>query len=112
MARLNGVTASAVAQWEHPRGTRPSIERLQGIATATRVSVAWLLSGGAMRPDKRAQYTEGEQAAVDIGVFAESLLEETLIKHFRLMRPKAQEHFAALATEMITSRRRPRLQRH
>ena len=39
LAKRSAVTASAVAQWEHPRGTRPSLDRLQAIAKAMSVQM-------------------------------------------------------------------------
>lgn len=43
-ARL-GIRRSAVTQWEHPQGTRPSVEHLIRIATETATGFEWLATG-------------------------------------------------------------------
>jgi len=110
LARKSNVTASAVAQWEHPLGTRPDVDRLQSIATATNVPLTWLVSGPALA-SATAQVFELETPAIAIDVYAETLVEETLLKDFRQMSPQAREHFAALAHEFSGSRGRPNRQR-
>ena len=40
-----GVNRSAVAQWERPDGSRPSMQHLAGIALATQVPLDWLGTG-------------------------------------------------------------------
>jgi transcriptional regulator with XRE-family HTH domain len=109
LAKKCHVTASAVAQWEHPSGTRPDLDRLQGISTVTNVSLVWLVSGvGA--PDEAAQVVEIEAPAVAVDVYAETQLEETLLRCFRLMSPHAQEHLVALAVELSSMRRKRGIQ--
>jgi len=110
LAQKSHVTASAVAQWEHPSGTRPDLDRLQAIATATDVPLAWLVSGSAL-VDAPTQVFEMEAPAVAIDVYAETLVEETLLKDFRQMSPLAREHFAALAHEFSANRKRHDRQR-
>lgn len=43
-ARL-GIRRSAVTQWEHPHGTRPSVEHLIRIAVETASAFEWLATG-------------------------------------------------------------------
>jgi transcriptional regulator with XRE-family HTH domain len=40
-----GVKRSAVTQWEHPAGTRPSVDHLIRIAMETDVAFEWLATG-------------------------------------------------------------------
>jgi transcriptional regulator with XRE-family HTH domain len=45
LAQLTGVGPGAVAQWEHPEGTSPSVEHLISIAIQTDVAFEWLATG-------------------------------------------------------------------
>lgn len=45
LARRVGVKRSAVTQWEHPDGTRPSVEHMLQVATETGVRFEWLATG-------------------------------------------------------------------
>jgi transcriptional regulator with XRE-family HTH domain len=45
LARLGGVTPGAVAQWEHPEGTNPTVCNLARVAIALRVEFDWLATG-------------------------------------------------------------------
>jgi len=89
MARLSqsklavalGVTASAVAQWENPEGTRPSIERLEIIAELAHVNFDWLATGRGRA--KRFKTAENTIAAVELSAFAQDLDEEVLLQEFR-----------------------------
>jgi transcriptional regulator with XRE-family HTH domain len=45
LAALTGVTRGAVAQWEMPNGTAPSVENLIKIATISGVGFEWLATG-------------------------------------------------------------------
>lgn len=45
LARAMKVGASAVAQWENPRGTSPTVNHLIQIANITGVSFEWLATG-------------------------------------------------------------------
>ena len=40
-----GIQRSAVTQWEHPHGTKPSVEHLILIATETASGFEWLATG-------------------------------------------------------------------
>src|SRR5215467_10550224 len=69
LAERVGVTASAVAQWEHPRGTSPALSRLQAIATATAVNFEWLATGRGTQFAPRS--AEGAEApALKLDLFA------------------------------------------
>lgn len=45
LARRVGVCLSAAVQWEHPKGTSPTVSNLVLIATATEVAFEWLATG-------------------------------------------------------------------
>lgn len=45
LATRIGIKRSAVTQWEHPHGTRPSVEHLIGVATETGTGFEWLATG-------------------------------------------------------------------
>jgi transcriptional regulator with XRE-family HTH domain len=111
LATLSDVTASAVAQWEHPAGTCPGLDRLHRIARATEAPLDWLLTGeraGAAAHQKR---VDSEVPAVAFDVYAQSLDEEVLLKNFRMMSLRMQSHFSALAEELSRSRRSSERQR-
>lgn len=45
LARRIGVSLSAVLQWEHPEGTKPSARHLSALAQCTGVAFEWLATG-------------------------------------------------------------------
>lgn len=91
MAIRLGVQRSAVAQWESPAGTLPTMEHLTMIAVATGVSFEWLATG-------RGQSTcEHEEAAALPGDFAQSELESQLLGLLRRLSPRRQR----MAFELI-----------
>jgi transcriptional regulator with XRE-family HTH domain len=52
LARRIGVDRSAVAQWERPQGTTPSVDHLAQIAVETGVCFEWLATGrGPSKPE-------------------------------------------------------------
>jgi transcriptional regulator with XRE-family HTH domain len=108
LAKRSAVTASAVAQWERPAGTRPSLDRLQMVATVTGAPLNWLVSGVNAPLQEASRF---ETPAVVFDVYAETMQEEILLQRFRLLSPNAREHFVALAHEFSAQRRRSRLQR-
>ena len=89
LARRLDVTPSAVAQWERPRGTTPSIRHLDGIALATGVSIEWLATGRGNR--KRGVEQLDETPAATLSAFAHTVEEELLLERFRLLSPAARE---------------------
>lgn len=53
LAQRVGVCTSAAVQWEHPRGTVPSVSNLLRIAATTGVAFEWLATGrGAALPGR------------------------------------------------------------
>ncbi|HUG72546.1 MAG TPA: helix-turn-helix domain-containing protein [Steroidobacteraceae bacterium] len=76
LAERIGIKRSAVTQWEHPHGTKPSVEHLISIATETGTGFEWLATGRgpivldpqeitpAVRPDEYAR-DEFEAEALD-----------------------------------------------
>lgn len=105
LAERSSVTASAVAQWEHPGGTRPALDRLKAIAQALRVPVDWLVSGGNRGPFAFGETADTEPPAVLLDVYAQTSQEEELLSAFRRMGLRAREHLLALAREFPASRR-------
>jgi transcriptional regulator with XRE-family HTH domain len=98
-----GVTASAVAQWEHPEGTCPTVPRMQSIATATGVNFEWLATGRG--PQQRGFRPEaGETPAVKLDLFALDDAEETLLRRFRALSPRARQMLIGLLQELRSAR--------
>ena len=81
LAHAIGVSPSAVAQWEHPQGTQPSLENLLRAAEVTGTSIEWLATGTIGR-STRARSVE-ETPAVALDTYAQTLQEETLLERFR-----------------------------
>jgi transcriptional regulator with XRE-family HTH domain len=102
LARQTGVTASAVSQWEHPEGTTPDLARLVGIASATNVSLDWLVSGRerALRANAASEARAADTPAVMPEMFAHDILEEKLLEQFRAIHPKARELLVNLIAAM------------
>jgi transcriptional regulator with XRE-family HTH domain len=99
LATRVGVTPSAVAQWEHPDGTSPALTRLQSIATATAVNFEWLATG---RGAQQRGFTNaaGETPAVKLELFALDDAEETLLRRFRALPPRARQALVAFLQEL------------
>jgi transcriptional regulator with XRE-family HTH domain len=76
VARRLGVSVSAVVQWEHSDGTRPSARHLAAFAESTGVAFEWLATG---RGPPRVSGDDGtpalEPAAIAMTFFEERLLE-------------------------------------
>jgi transcriptional regulator with XRE-family HTH domain len=86
LAKQVGVGPSAVAQWELPTGTSPTVVHLAHIANASGVAFEWLATGrGAIRPSGE------ETPAVESSVFARDLIEERLLIAFRRIGVKKRE---------------------
>jgi len=67
LACFTGVRRSAVAQWEHPRGTHPTAEHMLVIAEKTGVNFEWLATGrgapssnSAVLPDELRDFAKNE----------------------------------------------------
>ena len=89
LAALLGVTAGAVAQWEMPAGTTPSVFRLGEIANATGVSFVWLGTGKG--DARRSKGLDDATPALTRSAFAQSIEEEELLESFRRLPPKVRE---------------------
>jgi len=99
LAARVGVTSSAAAQWEHPDGTKPGLSRLQSIATATAVNFEWLATGrGPQLRGAKAESTE--TPAVKLDLFALDESEETLLRRFRRLSPRAREMLVGFLREL------------
>ena len=105
LAERVGVTASAVAQWEHPDGTSPALGRLQAIATATAVDFAWLATGRGT-PSRLHGTGDGEAPALKLELFALDDAEETLLRLFRAMTPAARDSLVKLLVQLTPGRRK------
>lgn len=95
IARIVGVTASAVAQWEHRRGTVASTRLLQDVAKATRVSFYWLVTGEGPRRKRRSAQLD-EITAIRLDIYAQDAEEESLLQTFRMLRPAVRAAFCDL----------------
>ena len=104
LAQRVGVTPSAVAQWEHPDGTKPGVERLQAIATATGAAFEWLATGGGDQRRRRGGSGDVTPAVV-VESFAQDLAEELLLDRFRALPKRARDLLSSLLVELTTARR-------
>lgn len=88
LAESIGVGASAVAQWELPSGTSPTVEHLDRIASVCRVSFEWLATG-------RGNAVRGveETLAVDTSEMAADEFEDRLLIAFRRVARRKREAF-------------------
>ncbi len=95
LARSLGVSVSAVALWEHPRGTIPRPVHLIQIATLLGVAADWLLVGrGDFRPDASAP-------AIVLTTFACDGDEELLLAAWRRANPGHRQHVLALLAAIL-----------
>lgn len=99
------MSASAVAQWEHPSGTQPSLQSLVRILEITGVSPDWLVMGKASRP-RPASEVDSELPAVSLDVYAHSLQEEGLLRAFRQIPTSRRSLLILLAEEFAGNRGR------
>ena len=92
LAMLIGVHRSAVAQWEQPKGTMPSIAHLAKVAEVLEISCEWLATGrGRMKLD--AGYDPRERIPTD---FARDEFEERVLLASRLLNSQKREAVLAL----------------
>jgi transcriptional regulator with XRE-family HTH domain len=82
LARRVGVSASAAAQWEHPRGTSPTLENLVLIAEATGVQFDWLAAGRGVPIAANTVDVDGAMA-LHPDAYARDLDEERLLTLWR-----------------------------
>lgn len=86
LGRAVGVGPSAVAQWEVPNGTSPTIEHLVEIAKLSGVAFEWLATGrGPVGPGTH------EAPAVDASSFATDQIEDRLLAAFRRVPGRKRE---------------------
>lgn len=86
LAKTIGVGPSAVAQWELPDGTSPTVHHMIQIAACCGVAFEWLATG------RGAISVKGQEApAVDLVVFAADMNEERLLVAFRRIPAKKRE---------------------
>jgi transcriptional regulator with XRE-family HTH domain len=86
LATQLGVVPSAVAQWELPKGTTPTVAHLASIASIAAVSFEWLATGrGAIRADAV------ETPALESSMFAGDVLEERLLLAYRRIPARKRE---------------------
>jgi transcriptional regulator with XRE-family HTH domain len=88
LAESIGVGASAVAQWELPKGTAPTAEHLERIATICGVSFEWLATGRGM-----AVSGTQETPAIDAFQLAADEFEDRLLVAFRRISRRKREAF-------------------
>lgn len=96
LAKAVGVGPSAVAQWELPIGTAPTIEHLIEIAVLSGVAFEWLATG-------RGPVTLGAQEipAVDPTSFATDQIEDRLLNAFRRVPRRRRETFVRWMEEFF-----------
>lgn len=110
VARRIGVSASAVAQWEHPSGTLPTLQNLLCILELTGASLDWLVTGKQHAPP-------GEHAdvstipAVTLDDFAQTSQEEQLLATFREIPVRKRSLLIALAEEMMSKTKKKQSKR-
>lgn len=98
LAAKVGVTTSACALWENPRGTMPSVEHLASTARALHVSFEWLATGrGAVRDSAME-----ESHAAELKYFAHDLEEEQLLGSWRRA-PRKQRSLLLTLLESLGS---------
>jgi transcriptional regulator with XRE-family HTH domain len=86
LAKNVGVGPSAVAQWEIPNGTSPTVHHLIQIAACSGVAFEWLSTGRGPISVKGQ-----ETPAVDLVEFAADMVEERLLIAFRRIPAKKRE---------------------
>jgi len=87
LASLIGVHRSAVSQWELYRGTEPTKEHLEAIATITRARYAWLESG---------------QGSIEIVVQQGAGMEQRLVSLFRALPEHRQREAVAMLEDLVS----------
>lgn len=95
LAQRLGIRRSAVTQWEHPRGTMPSMLNLLQAAVETRVAFEWLATGrGPMH------LADEEVPAFSTDCIARCAEEEALLARFRLLSMRQREAILRLMSTM------------
>jgi transcriptional regulator with XRE-family HTH domain len=93
-----GVRRSAVAQWEHAVGTKPSATNMSQVAIATGVCFEWLATGrGAMKMGDSHQ-----ASAIVMSEFAHDELESRLLIAIRRMGSARKREVVVQMVEGLT----------
>lgn len=79
LARRVGVSPSAVAQWEHPCGTQPSLQSVVRILEITGACPIWFLLGQSVKSGRN-RSENADADAVSLEVFAHCIDEENLLR--------------------------------
>ena len=96
LAARIGIKRSAVTQWEHPHGTRPSVEHLIRIATETGTGFEWLATGrGSSELD-----AFDSTPAVRVDDYAGDEFEAQALGHLRRMSPAKKRMAVAILETM------------
>ncbi|HKE48344.1 MAG TPA: helix-turn-helix domain-containing protein [Rhodanobacteraceae bacterium] len=96
LAKSVGVGPSAVAQWELPSGTAPTIQHLIEIAVSCGVAFEWLATGrGKVSPNV------DDIPAVDAGSYATDQIEDRLLCAFRRVPARKRETFVRWLEEFF-----------
>lgn len=103
LAQHAGVTSSAVAQWENPRGTKPDLNHLLRVAVATNVTLDWLATGAGAKSSRKSN-AHDESPAVLLDLFAQNPIEETVLTCLRAMRPRTRDLLVSLVQELASTR--------
>lgn len=96
LAERIGIKRSAVTQWEHPHGTRPSVEHMIRIATETRTAFEWLATGRGPAELDPLDTTP----AVLMDDFASDDFEAQALSHLRRMPPSRKRMAVAILETM------------
>lgn len=96
LAMRLGIRRSAVTQWEHPQGTRPSVEHLIRIAVETGTGFEWLATG---RGDSELDALDATPA-LSRDEFAGDEFEAQALGHLRRMSP-ARKRMAVAVLETM-----------
>lgn len=103
LAHRLGVTASAVTQWENPKGTRPEVDRIGDIARVTAVDVVWLLTG-IEQEGVPSLHVSREITALKIDFIARDTDEENLLQHFRSLSLRERRLLSSFIARFIPRR--------
>lgn len=98
LARAAGVGPSAVAQWESPGGSSPTVTHLVQIAVSCGVSFEWLATG---RGPVSLSSVMGDTPAIEPASFAVDFTEERLLTAFRRVPSRKRECFLTWMEEFF-----------
>lgn len=96
LASRIGISASAIAQWELPSGTSPTVDHLVVSAVVTSVAFEWLATGRG--PVGVRDY---ERPALDASSFAVDHIEDRLLAAFRRLPRRKRESFVLCVEALL-----------